>query len=429
MSAEDTGTEVSSRRRRSRSAARGGARSGKSHARVRGIALPRLTRSPAALAGALGIGVYILAALASGTDRLAEQHPGMPSLIGWPYDYGAAVQRSRFTMAAKDYTGTSALLARALRSAPVDQFIIGALGRMQLAAGETDKASRTFAVSAALGWRDGGTQIYWLQKGIEVGDFQAAVLRADSFLRQADDETGRNQVVDSLSDYEEGRDALAERIRATHPLWANQFTYHIDALPPEKLADRADIIRRAGPGIWSCKDTWSLISRLVDAGYLDEAATVRKMSCGASPGIVHDPDFALINLDSPNSSLDWNVPHRGDVNIQSDREANGHPLLRFTVSSPSTLEILAQRILVGSGTYRISWRSPGTSSATLRKMSVSLDCASDLSDANPGQPAPSGAYAVTTTFDGSCPAPVLAFWLSPNQQATITDVHVSFLGH
>jgi hypothetical protein len=378
--------------------------------------LPNLARKLAASAALIA---FAGAVLASGLDRLADGNPDIPALLHWAYALNGPFNAAQAAIAGRHDAQAVPLMAQALDADPVDEAVIGGLGQARLLAGDAAGADAAFRVSVQRGWRDGPTHSYWLARSIAFGDFAAASIHADALLRQPRDPAARDQVLFQMLDYDPGRDALAARLRLK-PSWQRDFPAKIDNQPVEVVAAIADVATRAGPGLWPCRDTVSLINRLVDTNQIDDARKVYRISCPAGPGLVHDARFQRWRAEGQNSSLDWTTPDSADAVISPVQAATTG--LEIAVSRGVSMRVLSQRVPAPAGTYRLTWRMPGTPAADAHDLVAGFDCALDLGQTHPGAPV-NGVYSAVYRFDGSCLAPTLAFWVvPPGKVVTVDDV-------
>lgn len=383
------------------------------------------------LAATLALGAYAGVALFSGLDRLAGDVPSVPAPQNWPYARNASYNAAQQAADRRQWGTAESLMARTLLTDPVNERVIGGLGRIRLSAGDPAGAEAAFKVSAQRGWRDPATHVYWMTKSIELGDLGAAAIQADALLRGPVENSGRDRIIDPLLEYDEGRDALAARLRQSPP-WANVFAYGLDRESIDELAGRADVIGRAGRGIWSCLGTSGLIDRLLGGGQVDAAQRTHDASCSQSHGpdsLINDGHFIRYIADGKASALDWVTPESGDIAITPDKDQAGHPFLRLRVTMPATTLVLAQRVIAKPGTYRVSWRMPDTDPHNAHALSVTLDCDADLAKSVTGAPL-SGRIATYTAdirLAGDCPTAVIGVWAAPSTNVTIADVALSRL--
>ena len=219
-------------------------------------------RIPALIGTALAAGFAGLAVL-SGLDRLAADNPATPALTEWPYARNAPYNVALTAAAGHHWALSEALITRVIAAEPVNEHVIGALGQIRLGAGNTNGADAAFRVSAQRGWRDPATHVYWMKQSIDAADFTAAALHADALLRMPLGVSAHDQILDSLLEYDEGRTALAMRLRG-RPSWSNDFVVKLDALSNDALIAHADVANRAGAHAFTCPETAGFINRLVE---------------------------------------------------------------------------------------------------------------------------------------------------------------------
>jgi hypothetical protein len=370
----------------------------------------------------------------SGLDRLATEDAEMPAAVHWPYarsaPYNAALQAS----AKRQWDAAEALMTQALYADPVSEHGIGGLGQVRLWAGDTAGADAAFRISMQRGWRDPATHLYWMMQSINVADFATATIHADALLREPIDDKGRAQIVNPLLEYDGGRDALAARLRQ-RPQWADAFVWDIENEPAEALRARADVVVRAGRGIWSCPTARGLVDRLIKYDLADDAKAVHGVGCvpASKPtsadrrnaDLINDPTFTLFLAGGYTSVLDWHAPDTADEVIDSTSGGDNRPGLHITTTRGVAMRVLSQRVVVHPGTYRLTWQM--SDAAAARGLRAEMKCDSDLAGAASAEPVAGSrnAYAVNLHFAGDCMAPTLAFWIVPPTRAvTLNAVHL-----
>ena len=366
-----------------------------------------------------------LAAL-SGLDRIAADNSGLPVMTDWAYARNAPYKDALAAATGNHWALSEALISRAIAADPVNEHLIGGLGQLRLARGNPGGADTAFRVSAQRGWRDPATHLYWMKQSIAAADFTTAALHADALLRMPLGDAAHDQILVMLLEYDEGRTALAMRLR-NHPNWAHEFAVSIDTVSDDALMARADVIGRAGPGIWTCDETSGLINWLITHGSSREARTVHVRSCAQSAGrsdnIVNDTHFVRLLADGPASGLDWVAPDNSDVAIGPAKGGTSSTGVQVTTSRGVTLRVLAQRVFAERGTYRLTWRMPDTDAASARALVATMGCNADLGAALAGTVVPGrpDTYQADIPFAGNCAAPAVAFWLRPSAKSVTLD--------
>lgn len=380
---------------------------------------PRIGKAMAVL----GLLAFAAAALLSGSDRQSRLFPNAPSLIGWPYDTGAA--RSRAILAFVKTGPASAIryAQRAIISDPISAQAISILGRAHLYSGQLAPAQKAFTVSGQLGWRDAMTQLYWMDQAMQVGDVKVASERLDALLRQSPDAEYRDKFLGIISATPEGRSAISDRLKLS-PNWATAYATYVGNLPLDQLSQRVDVMQRTGTGIWDCASTEALTQRLMTASMFDAAKAVWHLNCPASKSLVYDGGFEQIDLTKPSTGFNWLLSDRGDVDIALLQDQPGQRALAFEVKAAMSLPVLRQSIILTPGQYRLTWQMPSIGLNQARAVRASLSCGSGREQAANGQPDPKQAetYSLDFSVDAQCPVLQLTFWVDARSSARISNV-------
>lgn len=123
---------------------------------------------------------------------------------------------------ASDWTGSGEAARAALERAPLDAAAVRALGLAETTAKRADVASQLLLAGGQLGWRDVPTQLWLVQRSLELGDPTVAVQRADGLLRQKQQTALlfgelRPMLADTAA-----RTALAKEL-GLRPIWRQAF--------------------------------------------------------------------------------------------------------------------------------------------------------------------------------------------------------------
>lgn len=381
-----------------------------------------LNRASRALC-ALGLVALAALALLSGTDRISREFSTSPSIVGWPYDTGAARSRAMSAFVRTGPASSIPYARRAILSDPISIQPVSMLGRAQLFAGKEKEARTTFEVAARLGWRDQMTELYWLDQALQAGDAQVASERLDALLREDPANASRDRLLAAVSAGPEGRTAIATRLRAS-PSWKDTYVSELRDLGVDELSQRVDVIRRAGRGIWDCRAVSTLTQKLISSGMLSEATAVWRIGCGASASLVYDGSFDQLDTTKTSAGFDWQLSTRGDVSIAAVNDSGGNRRLEIEVNAPRTLPVLQQPVVLSPGRYKLTWSTPDTDARAARGLMVTLDCSVDLARARPGVPVPGkqGSYQLEVDIDGSCPSRDLTFWLAPGGEIRLDNI-------
>lgn len=373
-----------------------------------------------ATAGLLGLAI---AALLSGSDRQSREFPNSPSIVGWPYDTGAARAKAALAFVRTGPASAIEYARRAVLSDPLSAQAVSILGRSQLYAEQLPAARKTFEVAGQLGWRDAMTQIYWLDQALVSSDYKIAAERLDALLRQSPEYEKRDRFLAVVASTPEGRSALANRLKLS-PGWVRKVVADVNDLPLDQVLQRVDIMRRTGKGVWDCPVSETIVQKLINFNMLDEAQSVWRLNCTSSGSLVYDGGFEHLDTLKATVAFDWKLTNRGDAEIALTQSLSNTRSLSLEVIAPISLPVIRQLIVLKPGRYRLTWRTPDTEASQARALRVALSCKEDLSlvadgTAVAGKP---DMYTQDFTVDSECPARQLIFWLAPKAQVYLDDV-------
>lgn len=376
-----------------------------------------------AFAGGAGLVMLALAAILSGSDRQSRDFPNSPSVVGWPYDTGAARSMAAVALVRSGPASAIGYARRAIMSDPISSQAVSILGRAELFSRHQREARKAFQVSGQLGWRDAMTQIYWLDQALQDGNYRVAAERLDALLRQAPNDENRDRFLAAVAATPEGRTALAERLKLA-PSWALPIVSDLRDLTIDTLLQRVDLMRKTGKGVWDCAASEMLTQKLVSMNLLDDAQFVWALNCGSAGTLVYDGGFEKFDILKPATGFAWQISDRGDVEIAVLKDAAQKQNIRVLVNSTRTLPIVRQLVVLKPGRYRLNWRTPETPRPQASRLVVSLTCTPDLSRAIGGYVAEGRSDTWTQDFnvDTNCPARQLVFWLPPHTEIHLDDI-------
>lgn len=372
----------------------------------------------------MGLLALAVAAILSGTDRQSRDFPNSPSFVGWPYDSGAARSHAILAFVRQGPERAIGYARRAVASDPISAQAISILGRAQLYSQHTTEAHEAFRVSGQLGWRDGMTQIYWLDQALQDEDYKVAAERLDALLRQAPTDENRDRLLAAVAATEAGRSALAERLKLA-PVWARTMITTVGDLPADQVLQRTDLMRRTGKGVWDCPTSEFITQRLINLGMIAEAQSVWQLNCETSGALLYDGGFDHIDPLQKSTAFDWQLSNRGDAEITIDGDLARN--LALEVTGTVSLQIVQQIVVLKPGRYQLTWRTPNSSPAQGRALQVSLACNADFSKALAGEPVVGkpDTWQQQFVIDNQCQVRKLIFWLAPHAPVHLDDVNLS----
>lgn len=366
------------------------------------------------------------ASLLSGSDRQSRDFPTSPSLMGWPYDTGAARSKAMIAFVKTGPGSAIPLARRAVLSDPISAPAVSILGRSQLYANQLQQAHMTFQVAGQLGWRDAMTQIYWLDQALQSSDYRVAAERLDALLRQSPDDENRDRFLSIVAATPEGREAVARRLKLAPP-WATTIVTDVKEVPYDQILQRIDLMKRTGKGVWDCPSTEPITQRLITLGKLDDAKSTWALNCPSSGALVYDGGFDHVDILKPAVAFYWLFSDRGDAEVAVSDDGNGQRSIALGASGTVTLPMVRQLVVLNPGRYHLTWRTPRTPATQARELQASLACTANLGKALHGEPVNGtpDTWAQDFVIDSECQARALIFWLSPGAQVHLDDVKLT----
>lgn len=364
-----------------------------------------------------------VAALLSGTDRESREFPNSPSFVGWPYDTGAARSHAMRAFVRQGPERAIGYARRAVVSDPISAQAISILGQAELYSQHISEAHEAFRVSGQLGWRDGMTQIYWLDQALQDEDYKVAAERLDALLRQAPTDENRDRFLAAVAASEAGRHALADRLKLS-PAWARTIVMTVGDLPADQVLQRVDIMRRTGKGVWDCPASELITQRLINLGLIAEAQSVWQLNCETAGALLYDGGFDNLDTLRKATAFDWQLSNRGDAEITIASDASGNRNLALENTGTAILPIIQQIVVLKPGRYQLTWKTPDTTPEKSNALQVSLACDTDLGRAYTGAQISGkpGTWRQDFLVDNQCQVRHLIFWLAPKALIHLDDV-------
>ncbi|MHA6719235.1 O-antigen ligase family protein [Sphingomonas sp. RS6] len=202
--------------------------------------------------------------------------------LGWWPGNDAALSR----LAAKralfgDWRGSRQAARDALAQAPMDATALRAFGLAEAAMRDEAVAGRAMLLGGQLGWRDIPTQLWLIQRALDLGDPAVAVQRADAVLRQDQQTALLFGALRGLLANAGGRAALADQL-ALRPTWRAAFLTGLAGDARVRGADVAELYRllAAGRAPADAAESASLLDRLWRAGRFRDARAIWQAAGG-----------------------------------------------------------------------------------------------------------------------------------------------------
>ncbi len=391
--------------------------------------MPRLVRT---LAGLVLAGCYAAIAMASGLDRISEVRPDVAALVPEPFRVNAARALAVDALKAQRYEPALAEARLALIRDPVDARSAGLFGSVLLAAGNAEGARSAFTLSAALGWRDAPTQLFWMAQALNSGDLKTASQRLDALLRQNPMFEQRQPLLALLEASPAGRDQLVARL-ADQPAWRTNYYMDTFMLTPLAVSHRADVAERLAQsaGVRDCQLVAPVTHGLVSQKDFAAARRVWDLHCRPEDDddYLADGGFDRASPIKQVTAFDWSWFDDSMVGVSLQPAAGfAGPAVSVGTTAPALRRFAQQLVLLEPGSYRASWRAQSLTGEPAAGIGLSLACDKEslkplgaaMDDARLGR------FAADFSVPAGCPAQWLTFTIAPGTgDAELDDVAVT----
>jgi hypothetical protein len=374
-------------------------------------------RRAAIVAALFGFGAYAGLAVGSGLDRASETQPAIAARVPRLLASEALRSEGRQALAKGDGPRALALGERAVADAPLDPASTALLGAARYATGDRGGADRAFRLAAQLGWRIPYTQLYMMGRALEVGDYRVAALRLDALARQNPAALDDRRLFDPFERSAAGRAALADRL-ATKPPWLRPYAMAVQALPPDRLAQRVAVLNALeGRGTKvGCTPIGAPVSRLIASGALADAARLWRGHCPAAAGtLLYDGNFAAASLDQSESEFAWTFIGQSEVSVVIE-PAGADPARTLVIDSTAArpMQVVRQLVLLSPGAYRLSWQADNGSGTPSAQVLAQFSCEPASSEGIEPQFDPAHRrWSARLAMDAGCPARWIGFAVKP----------------
>jgi len=375
--------------------------------------------------GVAAAAIFSIVAAASALDRAGgEDDPVIAAMVPDALAIRSLDTRLTPQLAQTQPRDAERMARMLIERAPIDSTGPAMLGAARMAMGERPKVLEAFTVSAKMGWRELSTQLFWIDRALQLGDVPNAAMRFDVILRQHADLLTYTPLIEPWETTPELRAALFEKMRQ-HPLWLGAYAREGWRTKGDVLQARGQMLVDLGRvGITlGCADVKSMTAALANSGNALLGRDVWALHCPlAGDKLVGDPGFTTLadtaNADSP---FAWTWRGNGDVTYEmrkGDKNVAGGLLIHN--AAPVAMPILRQLLVLKPGTYRASYRlTGGAGHQDTSPLQLAIGCDQDSRQPLDGQrPLGNGRWEVDFRIDGQCPAQWLNVILHPTLEAT-----------
>ena len=324
---------------------------------------------------------YAVLAVGSAADRLVTEHPDLSARVPAFFASEALRDQGRQLLEAGDANGARLKGEAAVDQEPVDPGSTALLGAARFALGDRTGADRAFTVAGQLGWRVPLTQLYWMGRALEGGDYRVAGLRLDALLRQKPELLKDRRLLDPMESDPRGRTAMVVRMLA-RPNWLKPYADNVYDISPQAIKYRAMVLQelaRRGLTV-GCSQIAPATSRLLDTGAVGGAAELWRDHCpDAGPGLVSDGHFAHASLAPGTSPFAWTTTGDSEISLAFVPAASGQRLVIEGAARRDRV-LLSQLLVLSPGSYVLSWRAETSSGTPTDQVKAAIGCAQQTKD-------------------------------------------------
>jgi hypothetical protein len=277
-------------------------------------------------------------------------------------------------------------LARAALSAsPINVVATRTLGQV-LNARKPGSGTGLLLVSAKLGWRDRPTQIWMIEQAVRGNEPVVAVQRAEALVRLDQDRAIVATLLRLLAMTHQGRTTMVAAL-GNDPVWRPIFLTHQDKIPAQQLQPLVSILRelRDSPVPPRPAEARPALMALVEAGQVREAFQLHRHLFGnvGGSGLVSNPGFERTDVDyevnSNASPFDWRVLDVGRSTASVEKlRSEEERVLRASAAGSLEGRIAEQTVVLGPGTYELSYRVRSPDADGPEQIRWSLRCSAGV---------------------------------------------------
>lgn len=276
-----------------------------------------------------------------------------------------------------------ALAIEAIDASPIDAVAMRVLG-MARNAQSPGSGDAAMLLAARMGWREGQTQSWMVERAILANRWRVAAMRAEALARLGRDTTITHGFLALLTTQPEARGYLL-RTLATKPSWRRQFLTNDDTRTIEQRQGMArlltDLAASANPPTLS--EVRPTIDGLFREGNPEAGAlyhaTLRDRSRGTKGNLIGDGGFDLAPQNYEpgplNTVFDWRTYDTGSSFGTIERPVGGDDQALALGGSAGDAGRLAERALnLGAGRYRLVWDARRDTGDDARGLNLIVRC-------------------------------------------------------
>jgi len=261
-----------------------------------------------------------------------------------------------------DFAGAKAFATNALSASTISAASLRDLALAEQGIGNWQKAGALFSQNAALGWRDGPTQLWLAQIFFQMKDYSRAAERLDAALRLDVPNAALYDVLDSLAQNQDFAVVMSKRL-ALNPNWRHFYLGHVGNTPLPDLQARVIIFNNLKK--LKSQATEDEIARvtsgLANLGDLAGARNLWFQAHSDTTSSIYDPDFK--NIGRNRVPFEWSTLPILGTSLQISSDSNGHAVLHATTDGGASGVLLRQTTLLKPGRHTLMVSETGPAAA------------------------------------------------------------------
>jgi len=313
--------------------------------------LSRKTKIVSAAVGAVLVWQIAMISLAAGhsdsnNDLAAADFAGASQ--------AAAIAAAEQRLTANDFDGAKVFATNALSISVISAASLRDLGLAEQGLGHWQRSGALFSQNAALGWRDGPTQLWLAQAFLQQKDHGSAAQRIDAALRIAPQSTALFDMLDQQIGDTGLTNAMIERLQL-NPDWRIHYLRYLNNAPlPELISRSRMLIALASSSTPPSRDeTIPLLYALIQADRTKLARLVWEHTQHVTIGGLYDPSFQQTGV-SDMAPFEWSILPVPGANVTVNSQGPGN-ILSATTDGSASGTLLRQMTALTPGDHSLTY--------------------------------------------------------------------------
>lgn len=264
----------------------------------------------------------------------------------------AAIAAAEQRLAANDFDGAKVFATNALSISVISAASLRDLGLAEQGLGNWQRSGALFSQNAALGWRDGPTQLWLAQAFLQQKDYGSAAQRIDAALRIDPHSIDLFNLLDQKILDAGLSSAMIERLHLD-PNWRTRYFHYLTDIPTPVLVARARMLIALSTSSSSPSrdEIIPILYALIQANHPRLAHLVWERSQHiTSPG-VYDPNFQQTRTHDM-APFEWSILPTPGANVVIEPQGSGN-LLTATTDGTATGILLRQTMALTPGIHKL----------------------------------------------------------------------------